>query len=184
MTTTLLLGTTGMLAEAAAHAVARSKKAVLVSRHADQFSFNNDVLDHKVTPLNVSYEDEGAFLDALLYHAPFDLALTWLHPPADILRAALDSMIAPGGKLVEVMGSRSVLLGRNGEVSIAERRAEALALQTGITYAQLILGFVLEGSESRWLTHEEISAAAIAQMENPQARRIAGTLEPWEKRPT
>ena len=38
MTTTLLIGTTGMLSVAAAHAVARSKKAVLVSRNADRFS--------------------------------------------------------------------------------------------------------------------------------------------------
>lgn len=184
MTTTLLLGTTGMLTAAAAHAVARSKKAVLVSRHADTFSFNNDVLDHKITPINASYDDEGAFLDALLPHAPFDLALTWLHPPADILRAALDGMIAKRGRLVEVMGSRSLLLGKDGETSIATRRADALALQTDITYAQVILGFVLQGSGARWLTHEEISAAAIAQMENPQPRLVAGVLEPWDKRPT
>ena len=182
--TTLLLGTTGMLSAAAAHAVARSKKAVLVSRNADQFSFNNDVLDHKITPINVSYDDEGAFLDALLPHAPFDLALTWLHPPADILRAALDGMIAPHGRLVEVMGSRSLLLGKTGEASIAARRADAMALQAEITYAQVILGFVLEASGARWLTHEEISAAAIAQMERPQPRVIAGVLEPWDERPT
>ena len=183
MTTTLLLGTTGMLSAAAAHAAARSKKAVLVSRHASSFSFGNDVLDYKLKPIDVSYDDEAAFLDALHYHAPFDLALTWMHPQAEILRAALDGMIAKGGRLVEVMGSRSILLGPDGEASIAERRAQALALQTDITYAQLILGFVIEGDTSRWLTHEEISAAAIAQMENPVARRIAGTLEPWDRRP-
>jgi hypothetical protein len=172
-----------MLSAAAAHAVARSKKAVLVSRHADAFSFDNDVLDVKLKPINVSYDDESAFLDALLPLAPFDLALTWMHPPADILRAALDGMIAPGGRLVEVMGSRSILLGPNGEASIAERRAQALALQTDITYAQVILGFVIEGTTSRWLTHEEISAAAVSQMERPVPRLVAGVLEPWEMRP-
>jgi hypothetical protein len=181
--TTLLLGTTGMLSAAAAYAVARSRKVVLVSRHADAFSFSNDVLDVKLQPINVSYDDESAFLDALLPHAPFDLAMTWMHPPAEILRAALDGMIAPGGRLVEVMGSRSILLGPNGEASIAERRAQALALQTDITYAQVILGFVIEGKTSRWLTHEEISATAIAQMERPVPRLVAGVLEPWEMRP-
>ncbi|MGV8998553.1 MAG: hypothetical protein ACOH12_16555 [Parvibaculaceae bacterium] len=183
MTTTLLIGTTGMLSAAAAHAVARSKKAVLVSRNADQFSFHNDVLDHKITPINVSYDDEAAFLDALEPLGPFDLALTWFHPPAEILRAALDGMIAEGGRLIEVMGSRSLLLGADGEASIAERRAQALAMQDSFTYAQVILGFVTEGASSRWLTHAEISAAAIAQMERPQARLIAGVLEPWDRRP-
>ncbi|HEX7776839.1 MAG TPA: hypothetical protein VF449_09965 [Parvibaculum sp.] len=82
-----------------------------------------------------------------------------------------------------MMGSRSILLGKDGEPSIAERRAQALGLQPGIGYAQVLLGFKLEGAGSRWLSHEEISAAAIAQMERPQARLIAGTLEPWERRP-
>jgi hypothetical protein len=81
------------------------------------------------------------------------------------------------------MGSRSISLGKNGEASIAERRAEALALQDEITYAQVILGFVLEGTSSRWLSHDEISAAAVAQMEHPQPRLIAGVLEPWDRRP-
>jgi hypothetical protein len=181
--TTLLIGTTGMLKAAAAHAVARSRKAVLVSRHAEEFLLGSDTLDRKLVRLAQSYEDEGAFLDAVALHAPYDLALTWIRPAADILRAALDGMIAPGGRLIEVMGSRSILLAANGEASIAERRSQALALQPGLTYAQVILGFVIEGGTSRWLRHDEISAAAIAQMEAPQPRRIAGVLEPWEMRP-
>lgn len=181
--TALLIGTTGMLRAAAVHAVARSKRAVLVSRHADEFSFGNDLLDVKLSPVAVSYDDEAKFLDAIALRAPYDLALTWIHPQADILRAALDGTIARGGRLVEVLGSRSILLGKNGEASIAERRAQALALQTNVAYAQVLLGFVLEGAGARWLTHDEISAAAIAQMERPRARLVAGTLEPWERRP-
>ena len=183
MTTTLLIGTTGMLKDAAAHAVARSKRAVLLSRQADTFTFGNDLLDVKLVRIARSYEDEAAFLDAAAARAPYDLALTWIRPSAEILRAALDGMIAPGGRLIEVMGSRSILLGEGGEPSIAERRAQALALQTDIRYAQVILGFMLEGDGSRWLRHEEISTAAIAQMEKPQPRLVAGMLEPWERRP-
>lgn len=183
MKTALLLGTTGMLNAAAAHATARAKKAVVVSRNADGFSFANDVLDVKLTRIAADYDDTAALLAALERHAPFDLALTWIRPRAELLRAALDALVAPGGLLVEVMGSRSILTGENGEPSIAALRGETLAQQTGFTYAQVVLGFVREGETSRWLNHEEISAAAIAQMEMPLARRIAGTLEPWEARP-
>lgn len=183
-TTTLLIGTTGMLKAAAAHAVARSKKAVLAARRADSFTFENDLLDVKLVRMPQSYDDAAAFLDAVAAQAPYDLALTWIRPPAEILRAALDGMIAPGGRLIEVMGSRSILIGADGAPSIAERRAQALALQTGIEYAQVILGFVVEEAGSRWLRHDEISAAAIAQMERPVPRLIAGTLTPWEMRPT
>lgn len=183
MKTALLLGTTGMLRGAAAHATARVEKAALVSRNAGGFSFGTDLLDAKLTRIAADYDDASALLPALERHAPFDLALTWIRPRAELLRAALDALIAPGGLLVEVMGSRSILTGESGAPSIAALRAEALAHQPDITYAQVILGFVHEGKNSRWLDHEEISAAAIAQMEMPLARRIAGTLEPWDERP-
>ena len=80
-------------------------------------------------------------------------------------------------------GRPVVLTGENGAPSIATLRAEALAAQPDLTYAQVVLGFVQENGASRWLNHEEISAAAIAQMEMPLPRRIAGTLEPWDARP-
>jgi hypothetical protein len=179
----LLLGTTGMLAAAAHHVAMQADECVLVSRNAGDFSFGSAALDAKLTRLPLSYDDEAAFVSALAGHAPFDMALIWIRPRAELLRAAIDAMIAPGGLLVEVMGSRSILTGSNGEPSIAAIRADAFAHQTDIAYAQLVLGFMRENGASRWLTHEEISAAAIAQIEAPQPRRIAGTLEPWEERP-
>lgn len=181
--TALLLGTTGMLSAAARHAAGLAEKSVIVSRNAGSFSFGDEALDAKCITLPISYEDEPALLAALEEHAPFSLALTWIRPRAELLRAALDALVAPGGTLIEVMGSRSILAGKNGEPSIASIRAEALAHQPDISYAQVVLGFVRENGASRWLNHEEISAAAIAQMKMPLPRRIAGTLEPWDARP-
>ena len=179
----LLLGTTGMLSTAARHAALQAEKAVIVSRKAEDFTFGDEALDAKCQCLSLSYEDEPSFLGALEEHAPFDIALTWIRPRAELLRAALDALVAPGGLLVEVMGSRSILTGENGAPSIATLRADALSAQPDVTYAQVVLGFVEENGISRWLNHEEISAAAIAQMEMPLPRRIAGTLEPWDARP-
>lgn len=184
MTRTLLIGTTGMLTAAARHAVEQSASAALVSRNADTFTFGNAALDAKLTRLPLSYEDAPSFLDALEPYAPFDLALTWIRLRAELLRAAIDAFIAPKGLLVEVMGSRSILTGPEGQASIAALRADALAHQPDITYAQVILGFMREKDTSRWLTHEEISAAAIAQLDAPMPRRIAGILEPWDQRPS
>jgi len=184
VTRTLLIGTTGMLTAAARHAVEQSASAALVSRNADTFTFGNAALDAKLTRLPLSYEDAPSFLDALEPYAPFDLALTWIRLRAELLRAAIDAFIAPKGLLVEVMGSRSILTGPEGQASIAALRADALAHQPDITYAQVILGFMREKDTSRWLTHEEISAAAIAQLDDPMPRRIAGILEPWDQRPS
>ena len=184
MTKALLIGATGMLAEAAREAISRSDEAVLVSRKADEFLFGEPELDDKLIPLALDYEDTASFITEIEKRGPYDIALTWIHPKAELMRAALDAMIAPDGLLVEVMGSRSILLGKDGSPSIAETRAQSLAAQPGITYAQVVLGFVIEeDGSSRWLHHHEISAAAAAQLDDPIPRRIAGTLEPWEKRP-
>ena len=184
MTKALLIGATGMLAEAAREAISRSDEAVLVSRKADEFLFGEPELDDKLVPLALDYEDTASFITEIEKRGPYDITLTWIHPKAELMRAALDAMIAPDGLLVEVMGSRSILLGKDGSPSIAETRAQSLAAQPGITYAQVVLGFVIEeDGSSRWLHHHEISAAAAAQLDDPIPRRIAGTLEPWEKRP-
>ena len=183
-TTALLIGATGMLAEAAREAIARSDMAVLVSRKADEFLFGEPELDDKIVPLSLDYDDTATFITEIEKNGPYDIVLSWIRPKAELMRAALDAMIAPNGMLVEVMGSRSILLGKDGTQSIAETRAHALAAQPGITYAQVVLGFVIEeDGTSRWLHHHEISAAAVAQLDDPIPRRIAGTLEPWEKRP-
>lgn len=183
-TTALLIGATGMLEETAREAIARADKAVLVSRKADEFLYGEPELDEKLVPLSLDYEDTARFITEIEKHGPYDIALTWIRPRAELIRAALDAMMAPGGLLVEVMGSRSILLGKDGTPSIAETRAHALAAQPDITYAQVILGFKIEeDGTSRWLHHHEISAAATAQLDDPIPRRIAGTLEPWDKRP-
>src|SRR5690606_41867955 len=115
---------------------------------------------------------------------PSSPALTGMRPRAELLRRALDAFTAPNGLLGEVMASRSPLTATEGQPSIATLRADALAHQPDIIYAQVILGFMREKDTSRWLTHEEISAATIAQLDAPMPRRIAGVLEPWDQRPS
>ena len=50
-------------------------------------------------------------------------------------------------------------------------------------YRRVILGFVVEGGKSRWLTHEEISGGVIEAVQKDAERYIVGTVEPWSMRP-
>lgn len=50
-------------------------------------------------------------------------------------------------------------------------------------YRRVFLGFVFNGKQSRWLTHNEIASGVIQAIERDQAETIVGTLEPWDKRP-
>lgn len=167
----LFIGATGMLARAAAHILARQELGFLVSRGAEKFSFGDASLDRKIRPLPFSYEDESAVLARLNAHAPFDVVLSWIRPTAEPLRNAIANHVAPGGLLLEVLGSRS---GRPG--GFADSRAEAMENIPSIIYAQLVLGMVREGDETRWHSHEEISSGAICLFENPVARHVLGEI--------
>lgn len=174
----LLIGMTGMLAGAARQIVGESVHATLCSRGASTFTFGEQFLDDKLMKLPLDYSDQQHFLDTLAIRGPVDLAVTWLHPEAHDLRDAIAELVIPGGKIVEVMGSAS---GRPG--GFADKRLDAMQNHPGKTYRQVVLGFQLEGETSRWLTHDEICDATLRAYRGFDARTIAGTLEPWEKRP-
>jgi len=174
----LLIGMTGMLAPVARQIVGESQHVTLCARGAAKFSFGEKFLDDKVMKLPLDYTDETHFLDTLRIRGPVDLAITWLHPTAHALRNAIADCVVPGGKIVEVMGSAA---GRPD--GFADERLDAMKSQLGKTYRQVILGFVLDGGTSRWLTHEEICAGVLAAYRGHQPRTIVGTLDPWEKRP-
>ena len=58
-----------------------------------------------------------------------------------------------------------------------------MALYPNIQYRQVILGFVIEGGRSRWLTHAEISGGVLDAVRNDRLFSIVGTVEPWSLRP-
>lgn len=63
-----------------------------------------------------------------------------------------------------------------------ERRARFEALPN-IVYHEVILGFVTEGEDSRWLTHDEISRGVLTAIDGQASRFIVGTVEPRSARP-
>ncbi len=51
------------------------------------------------------------------------------------------------------------------------------------SYYRIILGFILEDTYARWLTHEEIADGVIKGIESKCTEWIVGRVEPWESRP-
>ncbi|MGG0444303.1 short-chain dehydrogenase, partial [Bacillus mycoides] len=49
--------------------------------------------------------------------------------------------------------------------------------------APRVLGFILEDTYARWLTHEEIADGVIKGIESKCTEWIVGRVEPWESRP-
>ena len=53
----------------------------------------------------------------------------------------------------------------------------------GVRYRRVVLGFVVEGTRSRWLTDDEISAGVVRALESGEDRTLVGVLEPRAMRP-
>jgi hypothetical protein len=50
-------------------------------------------------------------------------------------------------------------------------------------YRRVVLGFILEGETSRWLTNDEISQGIMEAIEKDQPQFTIGVTRPWSLRP-
>lgn len=183
--TALLVGATGMLCRAAREIAARAPRTAVLSRNASRRTCLEATL-----ALDADWHDEDAFaraLDAAAGLAPFSHALIWMHPRAEAARRRMAELMADGGVMIEVFGSRASRPG-----ALADTRLNEMRARPAISYRQVRLGFVMEKTASRWLTPDEICDAAIHALNAAAAPGadnaappviLAGTLEPWEARP-
>ena len=179
----LLIGATGMLAAATEHIAACATRVTLMARRAPVVRLDDPALDARLTRVAADWAHETAFLRAIdaaeETHGPFGLALVWLHPRAEDLRRRLAARVtAPPRLYVEVLGSAA-----SRPHAFGDSQLDALGARDDLVYRQVILGFVVEGARARWLTDDEISAAAIRALDAGEARTVAGQIEPWDRRP-
>lgn len=156
----LVIGGTGMLAEATRWLARRYPPTLLVSRHASRF----DPMAGAVVPLELDWSQPGfvqSIESRLRAMPPLAKALIWIHRPQAHLAELAPLLPQPGGAVL-VLGSRS---GRPG----------AIGVPAGV--ATVRLGSVPTSDGRRWLTHAEISAAAIAALEDGRSR-VVGELAP------
>jgi hypothetical protein len=111
-----------------------------------------------IRPLAVDFEDVPAFAAALSEAAaeqgPVALAVCWIRSwaPESLLAAA--AAVMPGGRLFHVLGSSAS--------DASDAAIAALRSRKELRYRQVQLGAVDDGSGTRWLTDEEISAGVAA----------------------
>ncbi len=65
----------------------------------------------------------------------------------------------------------------------ATRFAERFDPLRGVTFHQVILGFIRTASGSRWLRNSEIAAGVLQATRAGDRLSIVGVVEPWEDRP-
>ncbi|MEO0962613.1 MAG: hypothetical protein AAFY01_09330 [Pseudomonadota bacterium] len=179
----LLIGTTGMLKSAAQQvAMETPGDVVVLSRRAGRFLFEDASLNRRTRTYEVDWTNGPAFMASLdeiaESHGPFTASLVWMHRRDESLRSHIAHQIADDGILIEVLGSAASRPSALGDVRV--RHMKGLPQ---VRYRQLLLGFVHENGQSRWLTHEEICASALEAFTSEDSVTIAGQVEPWSLRP-
>ncbi|WP_078393198.1 hypothetical protein [Shouchella patagoniensis] len=173
----LVFGGTGMLSVAVSWLGGQCKNLVVYARNEKKaqsirqpFTFYE--LDYKNT------EDvRKAIMEALAENGEVDLVLVWVHGTAPhAVQTIMDEVNrrqAKKWRLVHVKGSSS-----SKEAIEKKEKTNGSCI-----YQEVFLGFIVEESRSRWLTHEEISRGTIEAIANPISRHLIGTLTPWDARP-
>lgn len=169
----LVIGGTGMLRQTTLYLARRYDHVSLVARRPERVGSHD-----RIHPLALDYRETEALVQAvrgaIATHGPISLVVSWIHSTApDALPAILRELEHPF-RLVHVRGSAA---------ADPSKLPAAPGVPQHCHYQQVILGFVIEGGRSRWLTNEEISEGVIAAIESAAERHVVGTVRPWEMRP-
>ncbi|GEM_PF-6252064 len=154
-----------MLAGASAYIAGVSRSLYLACRHPHALAEELDA-----QPIHLDWTERSKALEALEDLPDFDLLLTWLHQDGLWLVQHLERLLTTEGRSIRVHGSTAMdareLHLRNGPLSPEVLRQN------------LILGWIKTSRGRRWLSHTEISAAAIELLIRPaQEHLIAGSLD-------
>jgi hypothetical protein len=173
----LVVGGTGMLAGLIEALAGDGGRLSLLSRHASSFGRPG------VTAYDVDYYDEASFAVALKAAGPVDLAVAWFHEVKIAAARKLAERIGlPGrpGRLFQVLGSAT------GDPARPDRLATAAEVVDHLPHCQLrqiVLGFKVDGGQSRWLTDAEISADVLDAVRSDRLNSVVGQVSPWSARP-
>lgn len=184
----LVIGGTGMLRSVSLH-LAESGYAVSViarsKERLDSLAAAASTSRGAIHPLPLDYRQSERLVTALRTamerNGPVELAVCWIHSVApDALRLTVETLASNSTscRLFHVRGSAVA-----NPASAGPRAPEWIQEYPGVRYRQVILGFVVEGGRSRWLTHDEISGGVISAIAGDAAYSIVGTVEPWSMRP-
>ncbi|WP_306798634.1 short-chain dehydrogenase [Oceanobacillus saliphilus] len=178
----LVIGGTGMLAKVTLDLVNRGYNVSVIGRNQTRMDqlMNMAEDSSKITPLFVDYRNENELKEAvrktIRQNGRIDLAIAWIHSVAE---NALNIISAEISKTT-VKWDLFHIVGSSSDLDQIKRKAD---VPKSCVYHQIQLGFMIDGTKSRWLTHDEIGAGVIKAMEKRQPVHIVGTVDPWELRP-
>jgi NAD(P)-dependent dehydrogenase (short-subunit alcohol dehydrogenase family) len=184
MTHALVIGGSGMLRGAALDLAQEFQSVSVVGRSPRKLDRLREA-NTRINPIQADYTDFTAFMRAIeraiAERGAISLVVSWIHDTAPDAPLELASHLHTQGNLVDyyhVLGSESA--SPHGE---AVQLRDKFAALGNIRYHQVILGFIIEGRRSRWLSNEEISSGVSRAIKEGLPVASVGATEPWDKRP-
>ncbi|MFT4414923.1 SDR family NAD(P)-dependent oxidoreductase [Fredinandcohnia humi] len=184
----LVIGGTGMLKGIVEYYVKRGEKVTVVARKESrllQLKQEMKELKGDIHCIAVDYKDteklEQELTTAIEVFGAFSYSFNWIHSDATetpYVLARLLNRISKECTYVRILGSRAA----HPEKGLDERELFN-KLFPNIKYQEVVLGFMIEGDESRWLTNNEICQGIRKAVTRPQDRFIVGIVRPWSSRP-
>ncbi|WDL94117.1 short-chain dehydrogenase [Bacillus sp. HNR-4] len=177
----LVIGGTGMLKRVSIWLCEQEFQVSIIGR--DEVKLENvkreSAIPENITYLPLDYHNDDdvkvAIKSAIEQNGPITLVVAWIHSSAKDALSLICRELDLSSETYEVFH----ILG-----SKASRIASQKIGGTRCSYHRIILGFILEDTYARWLTHEEISDGVIKGIESKCNEWIVGRVEPWELRPT
>jgi len=176
----LVIGGTGMLKRVSVWLCEQGFHVSIIGR--DEVKLEN-VKRESATPENITclpldYHNDSdvklAIKGTIERDGPITLVVAWVHSSA---KHAL-RLICNEIELSSEKYSLFHILGSSASRTKSQKIGGALC-----SYYRIILGFILEDTYARWLTHEEIADGVIKGIESKCTEWIVGRVEPWESRP-
>ena len=181
----LVIGGTGMLADACLSLCAEGYSVSVAARRAEGHSAIKKKLGDKASllhPIIADYTDTDELLtqvrQAIQRFGSPAAIISWIHSHAQDAHAAIAKLADGEVNYFHIRGStdpRALAV-----KSPVQQQLEALK---NVRYHQVILGFVIHGGSSRWLTDAEISAGVMRAVKDRLPVFVVGTLEPFSSRP-
>ncbi|PHC61397.1 short-chain dehydrogenase [Bacillus toyonensis] len=176
----LVIGGTGMLKKVSMWLCEQGFYVSIIGRDEVKLEYvkRASSAPENITCLPLDYHNNDkvkiAIKGTIERNGPITLVVAWIHSSAKYALSLICKEIEFSSEtysLFHILGSK------------ASRMNAGKIGGTLCLYHRIILGFILEDTFGRWLTHQEISDGVINGIESNCNEWIVGQIEPWELRP-
>lgn len=181
----LVVGGSGMLSELTTTLLTRGGRVSCVGRNARRLARIAANADERFLALAVDYRNTVSLASELqrarTVFGPVSHVIAWIHDPIQPVLQQLLDFIGPAEQTVDllmILGSAAADPTRKG----ADLQQLMLPFPN-VAYREVILGFVLHGSSSRWLSHDEIAQGVLRAFDSSERSSTVGVTSPWGRRP-